>query len=200
LKIGIYLRVSKEEQTLEQQAEPCANRCTSEGWEYKFYTDKASGARETRPQLDIMMQDMRNGEIDAIMVYKLDRLGRNLKHLLQIISELRNREVQFISISEGFDTNTPMGRFGLAIMGAMAQMEREMISERTKRKLDYLKSKGKRLGRPPGAKDKRPRRKAGYILAAARRKQGEDNKKGVYKSVEEYIDNRPPNYDRKNPL
>lgn len=162
MKVGIYCRVSTSDQTVEQQAEPCVRRCEAEGWEYELFTETASGAKETRPVLDLMLQAMRKRSIDAVMVYKLDRLGRSLKHLLQITQEMQNKRVPFISITEGFDTSTPMGRFGMSIMGALAQMERELISERTKLKLEYLKSQGVKLGRPKGAKDKRPRRKAGY--------------------------------------
>lgn len=162
MKYGIYARVSTEEQTTEQQIEPCVRRCEAEGWEYKIFQEKVSGAKENRTELGLLMEDVRSRAIDGVMVYKLDRLGRSLKHLLQLIEEFRNKGVPFISISEGFDTGTPMGRFGVSIMGALAQMERELISERTKAKLHYLKSKGKHIGRPKGAKDKKARRKAGY--------------------------------------
>lgn len=162
MKYAVYCRVSTEEQTLDQQRIPCVERCEREGWEYQVFEEKISGAKESRTQLDLMMQAVRAREFDGVMVYKLDRLGRSLKHLLQIIEELNNKGIAFLSLSEGFDTMTPMGRFGVSIMGALAQMEREMISERTKIKLDYLKKKGVRLGRPPGAKDRKPRRKAGY--------------------------------------
>lgn len=162
MKAAIYARVSTEDQTLEQQIQPCIDFCKSKGWEYLVFEEKASGAKETRPQLDIMMQGIRARQAEAIVVYKLDRLGRSLKHLLQLTEEFNNKGVSFISISEGFDTSTPMGRFGVSIMGALAQMERELISERTRQKLKYLKDSGVRIGRPPGAKDKKPRRKAGY--------------------------------------
>lgn len=162
VKYAIYARVSTEEQTTEQQIAPCIKKCALEEWEYVVYEEKISGAKESRPQLDLMLQAVRKREVKGVIVYKLDRLGRSLKHLLQIIEELRNKGIPFISISEGFDTNTPMGRFGVSIMGALAQMERELISERTKQKLHYLKSQGRHIGRPPGAKDKKPRRKAGY--------------------------------------
>lgn len=161
---AIYARVSTEEQTLEQQLKPCIDYCKSRGWDYIVFEEKASGAKETRPQLDIMMQGLRSRRAQAVVVYKLDRLGRSLKHLLQIQEELKNKHIAFISLTEGFDTSTPMGRFGVSIMGALAQMERELISERTRLKLTYLKGQGVRLGRPPGAKDKKQRRKAGYNL------------------------------------
>jgi len=164
MKIAIYCRVSTEDQNVEQQVAPCVKRCEAEGWEYRVFEEKISGAKENRRELDLMMQAVRVKDVQAVMVYKLDRLGRSLKHLLQIIEELQNKGVKFISISEGFDTGSPMGRFGLHIMGSLAQMEREMISERTKLRLQYLKGKGQKLGRPTGCKDKKPRRKAGYYL------------------------------------
>ena len=162
MRVGIYCRVSTEDQSTEQQVGPCVKRCEAEGWEYQVFEEKISGAKENRRELDLLMQSVRSKECQAVMVYKLDRLGRSLKHLLQIIEELQNKGVKFVSISEGFDTTTPMGRFGLHIMGSLAQMEREMISERTKLRLDYLEAHGLRLGRPKGAKDKKPRRRAGY--------------------------------------
>lgn len=162
--VALYVRVSTEEQTTEQQIAPLLRRCEQEGWEYRIFEEKISGAKETRPQLDLMLQSIRTKECKALMVYKLDRLGRSTQHLLQILGELRNKGVPFVSLTEGFDTNTPMGQFALTIMAAMAQMERELISERTKQKLAYLKSIGRHIGRPKGAKDKKPRRKAGYNL------------------------------------
>lgn len=162
MRIAIYARVSTEDQSLEQQIEPCVRRCEADQHKYLVFEEKISGAKETRPQLDIMLQAVRKKEFDAVMVYKLDRLGRSTRHLLQILAELKNKNVAFISLTEGFDTNSPMGRFGLSIMAALAQMERELISERTKAKLAYIKSQGRHIGRPFGAKDKKPRRKAGY--------------------------------------
>lgn len=164
MKYAIYCRVSTEDQTLEQQLNPCVRRCEADGYEYVVFQEKISGAKETRPQLDLMLQAMRRKEIQGIMVYKLDRLGRSSIHLMQIIQELNNKGVAFVSISEGFDTSTTMGRFTCTILAAMAQMERELTSERTKLKHAYLKSIGRHIGRPKGAKDKKPRRKAGYNL------------------------------------
>lgn len=162
MKFAIYCRVSTLDQTLEQQREPCVKRCQSEDYEYEIYEEHISGAKDTRPELDRMLQDMRKRKVHGIMVWKLDRLGRSSVHLMQIIAELNNKGVPFVSITEGFDTATPMGRFCCTIMAAMAQMERENISERTKLKLAWKRSQGHTLGRPKGAKDKEPRRKAGY--------------------------------------
>lgn len=181
MKVAIYARVSTEDQTTEQQIIPCIKRCDVEGWEYTVYEEKISGAKETRPNLDLMLQAMRKKKFDIIMVYKIDRLGRSTKHLLQLISEFNNKRIKFISLKEGFDTTTPMGMFAVTIMAALSQMEREQIGERTKAKLAYLKSQGKHIGRPKGAKDKKPRRKAGYYgrWAGGRAKNPWGNKKDV---------------------
>ncbi len=163
MRFAIYARVSTEDQTLEQQVEPCIRRLESEGHEWVVFEEKISGVKDTRPQLDLMLQAMRRREVHGVMVYKLDRLGRSTKHLLQVLEELKNKGVPFVSLTEGFDTGTSMGVFTMTIMAALAQMERDVISERTRNKLAYLKSKGVKLGRPKGAKDKKPRRKAGYL-------------------------------------
>ena len=162
MKFAIYCRVSTEDQTLDQQRNACIRRCESDGHTYEIYEEKISGAKETRPQLDYMLQDIRKRKLDGVMVWKLDRLGRSSIHLMQLIAEFNNKGVPFISLTEGFDTSTSMGRFTCTILAAMAQMERENISERVKLKQAYLRSKGVHIGRPKGAKDLKPRRKAGY--------------------------------------
>lgn len=189
MKFGIYCRVSTEDQTLEQQKQPCVRRCESEGNTYRIYQEVISGVKETRPQLDLMLQDMRKREIEGVMVWKLDRLGRSAVHLMQIIAELNNKGVPFVSITEGFDTSTTMGRFCCTIMAAMAQMERENISERTKLKQAYLKSIGRHIGRPKGAKDKKPRRSAGYNLrwAGSRARNPRGKNPDAYKKDEKPI-------------
>lgn len=187
MKIAIYTRVSTEEQTLAQQEKPCIDKCVQLNAEYEIFGDKISGSKQSRPYLDIMMQRIRKGEFQAVMVYKLDRLGRSLKHLIQLIEEFNNKQVQFICLSPELDTKTASGRFFLQIIGAVAELEREMIRERTKAKLDNLRASGRTLGRPIGSKDKKERRKSGYILRHARNQQKEE---GNNKPIEEYLDKR----------
>ncbi len=164
MKCALYCRVSTEDQTLGQQEVPLIERCKREGWEYKIFAEKVSGAKTSRTELDSLMQSIRNKEFDAVMVSKLDRLGRSLKHLIQLIEEFNNKNVHFICLSPEVDTKSANGRFFISIIGAVAELERELIRERTKAKLDYLKSKGKILGRPKGSKDKKIRRKSGYYM------------------------------------
>ena len=170
MKVAIYCRVSTIDQTLEQQKEPLIQRCEGEGWEYVLFTEKISSAKTSRKELDIMMQRIRSKEFDAVMVYKLDRLGRSLKHLIQLIEEFNNKGIQFICLNPEVDTKSAQGRFFIQIIGAVAELEREMIRERTKAKLDYLKTvEKKKLGRPKGSKDKKIRRKSGYHLRWAKK-------------------------------
>lgn len=160
--VAIYCRVSTEDQSLEQQESVLIDRCNREGWDYSIFKEKVSGAKESRTELDKLMQGVRAKEFDAVMVIKLDRLGRSLKHLIQLIEEFNNKGVQFICLSPDVDTKTANGRFFLQIIGAVAELERELIIERTKAKLNYLKKTGKKLGRPVGSVDKKERRKSGY--------------------------------------
>lgn len=164
MKVAIYCRVSTQDQTFEQQQKPLIDKCISNGWDYQIFSEKVSGAKESRTELDKLMQGVRSKEFNIVMVSKLDRLGRSLKHLIQLIEEFNNKGVQFVCLSPEVDTKTASGRFFLQIIGAVAELERELIRERTKSKLDYLKRQGKKLGRPIGSKDKSQRKKGGYYL------------------------------------
>lgn len=99
------------------------------------------------------------------MVVKLDRLGRNLQHLLQIVEELNNKNVQFICLNPEIDTKSITGRFFLQVMGAIAELERAMTIERNHAKMALMRKQGKSLGgRPKGKKDTKPRSKLGYLM------------------------------------
>jgi DNA invertase Pin-like site-specific DNA recombinase len=164
MKIALYVRNSTNEdrQNPRTQINPLVQRCEREGWEYEIFQEFASGAKESRPELDRMLQRIRVKEFDSVMVWRLDRLGRSLKHLLQLIEEFRNKGVSFVSLIEGFDTSTPQGELFFHIAGAFAQFERKLIQERINAGLARAKLEGKIMGRPKGSKDKRKRRKSGY--------------------------------------
>ena len=169
MKVALYIRNSTNEdrQNPETQIRPLVERCKRELWEWKIYKEFASGVKESRPQLDEMLKAVRNKEFDAVMVWRLDRLGRSLKHLLQLIEEFRNKGITFISLTEGFDTSTPQGELFFHIAGAFAQFERKLIQERINAGLKRAKEEGKTFGRPKGSKDKKRRRTAGYNLRYA---------------------------------
>jgi len=164
MKIAIYVRNSTTEdrQNPRTQINPLVQRCEREGWDYEIFQEFASGAKESRPKLDKMLQRIRKNEFKAVLVWRLDRLGRSLKHLLQLIEEFKNKNVKFISLIEGFDTSTPQGELFFHIAGAFAQFERRLIQERINAGLDRARSEGKHLGRPKGSKDKKRRRRSGY--------------------------------------
>lgn len=166
MKVALYIRNSTNEdrQNPLTQANPLIEKCKRENWEYEIFQEFASGSKESRPQLDRMMQAIRSKTFDAVMVVRLDRLGRSLKHLLQIVEELKNLKVSFISMNEGFDTGTAQGELFFHIAGAFAQFERRLIQERINAGLTRARGEGKLLGRPKGSKDRKRRTKSGYYL------------------------------------
>lgn len=169
-KAAIYARVSTQDQTVEQQFINCRKYCVAQEWAYDEYAEVGvSGAKTSRTELDRMLQRMRAGEYQAVVVWKLDRLGRSTIHLLQLLEEFRNRNVQLVVTTMGLNTDKPEGRFFFSVIAAFAELEREFIRQRVQASIDTKKAKGIRLGRPPGAKDKKKRRLAGYYAAIARK-------------------------------
>lgn len=140
MKIG-YARVSTEDQNTDLQVDAL----TAAGCE-KIFTDKASGAKTDRPALAEMLEYARAG--DVVVVYKLDRLGRSLAHLLEVVTGLGARGVGFQSITEGIDTSTPAGRLVFNIFGSIAEFERDLIRERTNAGLAAARARGRKGGRP----------------------------------------------------
>lgn len=170
MKAAIYARVSTYDQTTETQIINCRKWCDARGYEYDIYAEEGiSGATTSRTQLDRMMTRLRSGEYGAVVVWKLDRLGRSTIHLLQLLEEFRNKGIQLAVTTNGIDTEKPEGRFFFTIIAAFAELEREFIKQRIQASIDTKKAKGIRLGRPPGAKDKRPRRTSGYHMYHARK-------------------------------
>ena len=107
-----------------------------------------SGAKDRRPALDQLLADARRRKIDVLLCWRLDRLGRNLRHLVTLLDEMQAVGVAFVSLNEGIDTGTPAGRLQLHILAALAQFERERIRERVLAGLQRARAQGKRLGRP----------------------------------------------------
>jgi DNA invertase Pin-like site-specific DNA recombinase len=113
----------------------------------RVFKEKASGSLDERPQLAKLLDHVREG--DVVVVWRLDRLGRSLRHLLELVGEFEERGVAFRSITEGIDTSTPGGKLIFHIFGALAQFERELIRERTMAGLAAARARGRRGGRPP---------------------------------------------------
>ncbi|MBT5269978.1 MAG: recombinase family protein [Candidatus Marinimicrobia bacterium] len=140
MNIG-YARVSTQDQNLDLQNDALNNA----GCE-KIYTDKMSGAKTDRPGLEKILGFIRKG--DTLVVWKLDRLGRSLKHLIQVMQLLDGRGVYFRSVQESLDTSTPGGKLIFHVFGALAEFERDIIRERTLAGLAAARSRGRVGGRP----------------------------------------------------
>jgi DNA invertase Pin-like site-specific DNA recombinase len=137
-----YARVSTDDQSLDSQTD-----ALSAAGAEKVFADKISGSRRTRPELDRMLEQLRDG--DVVTVTKYDRLARSLKDLLEIVETIRERGAGFRSLAEDIDTATPAGRLVFHVFASIAQFERERISERTKEGLASARRRGRIGGRPP---------------------------------------------------
>ena len=140
-----YMRVSSDNnrQTTDLQRDALIKAGVDER---HLYEDKASGARDDRPGLAQALADIRSG--DCLVVWKLDRLGRSLPHLLGIVTELQKRGVAFRSLTEQMDTTTAHGEFLFSVFGALAQYERALAKERIMAGIEAAKKRGRRGGRP----------------------------------------------------
>ena len=112
------------------------------------YIDRMTGSKDSRPSLNRLMADAGQRKFDAVLVWKLDRFGRSLRHLVNALAELEALGLTFISLRDNLDLSTPSGRLMFQIIGAMAEFERSLIQERVKAGLRNAKAKGRRLGRP----------------------------------------------------
>lgn len=158
VKVAIYVRVSTEKQDLQNQIELCKKHCEIKGYEiYKIYQDVYTGTKLSRPAFNKLLNDMRRYKFSAIVVTKIDRIGRSLQHLLSLFDEFNNKGVQFIAVTQNIDTTTSAGKLQMQIIGAFAEFERNLISERTKEGLKYAVNVGKR------GPDKKPRKKRGLL-------------------------------------
>jgi DNA invertase Pin-like site-specific DNA recombinase len=143
-----YARVSTADQDPQLQIE-ALDRAGCE----KVFSDKVSGSRAERPGLDQALSHARKG--DTLVVWKLDRLGRSLKHLIETVAQLDKRGIGFKSLSESIDTTTPGGKLIFHVFGALAEFERELIRERTGAGLASARARGRKGGRPKSLDEKR---------------------------------------------
>src|SRR5437867_2267119 len=149
MKAALYVRVSTLDQNTENQAIELRRYVEARGWTAIEYRDHGvSGAKDRRPALDQLVIDAKRRRFSVLVVWRLDRLGRNLRHLVTLIDELTAVGVGFASLGEGIDTQTPAGRLQLHILAALAEFERERIRERVLAGLQRARTQGTRLGRP----------------------------------------------------
>jgi DNA invertase Pin-like site-specific DNA recombinase len=139
MRIG-YARVSTDEQSLDLQLDALKKAGCK-----RIFTDKASATKAVRPGLTDALSHLRGG--DVLIIWKLDRLGRMVKGLVDLVADLQGRGVQFRSLTDGIDTTTPAGRFFFHVMASLAQMERELLAERTRAGLAAARRRGRLGGR-----------------------------------------------------
>lgn len=151
MRVAIYSRVSTDKQTHDSQLLELRAYCERRRWPNPSeFIDQISGSKFTRQGLDKLLTEARRGRLNVIVCFKLDRLGRSLAHLAQIVGELTNHGVALICTSQGIDTseNNPVGRLQLGVLMAVAEFERSIIQERVMAGLRAAKARGVKLGRP----------------------------------------------------
>lgn len=150
-RVGIYARVSTKDQTIEQQLQKLREFCANANYIVvnEYIDEGVSAFKKERPAFNKLLEDVRLRKVNIVLVWKLDRFSRSLKELVNTIDELKEHGADFISYTDkSADTTTASGKLLFNIIGAINQFERDIISERTKLKLSYLKRKGIKLGRP----------------------------------------------------
>lgn len=151
MRVGIYARVSTSHGQQDPDMQLRELREYAKHRELLIigeYVDRLTGSKDSRPALNRLMADASRRKFDAVLVWKLDRFGRSLRHLVNAIAELEALGVAFISFRENLDLSTPSGRLMFQIIGAMAEFERSLIQERVRAGIRNARAKGKRLGRP----------------------------------------------------
>ena len=152
MKVAVYARVSTHDQTAENQLLELRRYVAARGWGAVEYVDQGvSGAKDRRPALDQLVADVRCHRVQAVVCWRLDRLGRNLRHLVMLLDDWHSRGIAFITMTEGIDSSTPAGRLVAGVLGSIAEFERARIQERVPAGLARVRAQGGRLGRKPCA-------------------------------------------------
>ena len=151
-RVAVYARVSTSNhgQDVTLQTRELREYCERRGFEIVGeYTDiGVSGSKDSRPELNRLMADAKQRRFDAVCVWKLDRFGRSLRHLVNALADLESLGVSFASLKDNLDLSTPSGRLMFQIIGAMAEFERSLIQERVRAGMRNAKAKGRPIGRP----------------------------------------------------
>jgi DNA invertase Pin-like site-specific DNA recombinase len=149
-RAAVYTRVSTIDQHPETQLLDLRQMAAQRGYEIVAeYTDKISGTKAKRPGLDQMMADARRGRFDVVLVWASDRIARSVKHFLDVLDELNRTGVEYVSFRENIDTGGPLGRAIIIIVGAVAELERNLIVERVRAGMRRARLDGQRIGRAP---------------------------------------------------
>jgi DNA invertase Pin-like site-specific DNA recombinase len=149
-RAALYMRVSSVDQHPETQLHDLRQMAVQRGLEIvQEYTDRISGAKAKRPGLDQMMTDARRGRFDVVLVWASDRIARSVKHFLEVLDELNRLNIEFVSFREQIDTAGPLGRTIVVIIGAIAELERNLIVERVRAGMRRARLEGRHIGRQP---------------------------------------------------
>jgi DNA invertase Pin-like site-specific DNA recombinase len=154
-RVAVYLRVSTSEQNFSSQEKAVKDYCNRRGWKKPIvYREKISGVKKTRPVFEEMMRQIRARQIDVVVAYKMDRLGRSMAHLVLFLEEMDRLKVSVVFTSQGIETDseTAMGRMQRHLLAMFADFERTLITERTREGMKAAKARGARLGRPATAR------------------------------------------------
>src|SRR5215510_9783949 len=151
-RAALYMRISTKGhgQTRDTQALALRDYAANRGFEIiEEYRDEGiSGSKDSRPALDRLMKDSRARKFDVVIVARFDRFARSVSHLLRALEEFSHLGIDFVSLSESIDTSTPMGKMIFTVLGAVAELERNLIKERVHMGISRARKQGKRLGRP----------------------------------------------------
>jgi DNA invertase Pin-like site-specific DNA recombinase len=146
----LYMRVSSVDQHPETQLYDLREMAAQRGFEIaQEYTDRISGSRARRPGLDELMRDARRGRFDVVLVWASDRIARSVKHFLEVLDEFNRLNIEFVSFREQIDTGGPLGRAIVVIIGAIAELERNLIIERVRAGMRRARLEGRHIGRRP---------------------------------------------------
>ena len=149
MRAVIYARVSTGEQTTENQVLELKKVAERNGWDIEaIYEDTISGAKAKRPELDKLLKGVIRKDFDVVMVWDVSRLGRSLKHLVELLEEFNTKGVNLYFHQQGIDTTTPSGKMMFQMCGVFAEFERSILQERVKAGLERARAQGKVLGRP----------------------------------------------------
>jgi DNA invertase Pin-like site-specific DNA recombinase len=149
-RAALYMRVSTVDQHPETQLLDLRQMASQRGYEIVHeYTDRISGVKAKRPGLDTMMADARRGRFDVVLVWASDRIARSVKHFLEVLDELNRLKIEYVSFRENIDTGGPLGRAIVVIIGAVAELERNLIIERVRAGMRRARLEGQHIGRNP---------------------------------------------------
>jgi DNA invertase Pin-like site-specific DNA recombinase len=171
MKVAIYARVSTDNQDYEQQVNACKKYCEIKEWNYDVFTETKSSTKD-RPVFQDVLNRCIHSKFNVLMVFRIDRAWRSSRQFIMDFDSLSSRGISVISVMEGLDPTTPMGKAFMTILVALGELERTNISIATKQRLQALKNLGKTLGRPKGSKDRGKRRNTGYLIYHAKKREG----------------------------